>query len=298
MRLNRPTHQVVDLPKCRTGCTEQHHWQTFGLRATIVLSIPQILIESVVLPGLLASIRVVGMFLSIPFFALQTIPARYRIAIAMVISFGIPIESAMLASVRLEVSPYRFFELAGLEAMIGLAMGWFVRLGMIVFDLAAEIFSLQTGLSFASQYNPDQALPSGVVGSLFGIIGLALMFALNLHLVAIEILFDSFRSLPVGVWPSGLKLETLVHVVGHCFGVGLILALPFVSINLVVMAAQGFMGRTSPQMNLFSIGFALTIPVGVFLLYVLLPAFPEALLRSQEAVYGVLRASLGLSRGP
>jgi len=163
--------------------------------------------------------------------------------------------------------------------------------------LAAEVFSLQTGLSFASQFNPDQALPSGVVGSLFGLVGLALMFALNLHLVVIEILFESFKTLPAGNWPIGLKLDTLVRVVSHCFGIGLILALPFVTINLVVMAAQGFMGRTSPQMNLFSIGFALTIPIGVFLLYVLLPVFPEALQRSQEAVYSVLRSALGLSRG-
>jgi flagellar biosynthetic protein FliR len=249
-----------------------------------MVSIPQFLIETIILPGLLAGARVVGLFLSVPFFALQTIPARFRIALGLVIAFGIPIESGVLGRVLF-------------EALVGLAMGWLVRVGLIVFDLAAEVFSLQTGLSFASQFNPDQALPSGVVGSLFGLVGLALMFALNLHLVVIEILFESFKTLPAGNWPIGLKLDTLVRVVSHCFGIGLILALPFVTINLVVMAAQGFMGRTSPQMNLFSIGFALTIPIGVFLLYVLLPVFPEALQRSQEAVYSVLRSALGLSRG-
>jgi flagellar biosynthetic protein FliR len=124
--------------------------------------------------------------------------------------------------VLLDTSPYRFFELIGFEALVGLAMGWLVRVGLIVFDLAAEVFSLQTGLSFASQFNPDQALPSGVVGSLFGLVGLALMFALNLHLVVIEILFESFKTLPAGNWPIGLKLDTLVRVVSHCFGIGLI----------------------------------------------------------------------------
>jgi flagellar biosynthetic protein FliR len=63
------------------------------------------------------------------------------------------------------------------------------------------------------------------------------------------------------------------------------------------MAAQGFMGRTSPQMNLFSIGFALTIPVGVFLIYVLLPVFPEVLQRSLEAVYALLRQTFSAPRG-
>jgi flagellar biosynthetic protein FliR len=268
-----------------------------GKAGNKVVSIPQFLIETIILPGLLAGARVVGMFLSVPFFALQTIPARFRIALGLVIAFGIPVEAGVLGKVLLDTSPYRFFELIGLEALVGLAMGWLVRVGLIVFDLAAEVFSLQTGLSFASQFNPDQALPSGVVGSLFGLVGLALMFALNLHLVVIEILLESFKTLPTGTWPIGLKIETLVKVVSHCFGIGLILALPFVTINLVVMAAQGFMGRTSPQMNLFSIGFALTIPIGVFLLYVLLPVFPEALQRSQEAVYSVLRSALGLSRG-
>jgi len=143
-------------------------------------------------------------------------------------------------------------------------MGWLVRVGMIVFDVAAEIISIQTGLSFASQYNPDQALPSGVVGSLFGLIGLALMFVLNLHLVIIEIIFDSFRSLPPGRWPTMFNISSVLSVFAGSFGIGLLLALPFIAINLVVMAAQGFLGRTSPQMNLFSIGFALTIPIGVF----------------------------------
>jgi flagellar biosynthetic protein FliR len=132
-----------------------------------------------------------------------------------------------------------------------------------------------------------------VLGTLFGLVALALMFSLNLHLVAIEVLFDSFRSLPPGQWPRALEVKGIASLLSTCFGIGIILALPFVAINLVVMAAQGFMGRTSPQMNLFSIGFALSIPIGVFLVYILMPVFPEALQRSLEAAYGVIRMAFG-----
>jgi flagellar biosynthetic protein FliR len=262
-----------------------------------MLSIPQSLIETGFLPGILAATRIVGLFLSAPFFALQTIPQRFRVGLAMVVAFGIPLQVGALSSVALNTSTGGFMALAGGELLIGLAMGWLVRLGLLVFDVAAEVISIQTGLSFASQYNPDQALPSGVVGSLFGLIGLALMFVMNLHLVVIEILFDSFRALPPGQWPASLEVQAVLKVLSTCFGVGIVLALPFVAINLVVMAAQGFMGRTSPQMNLFSIGFALTTPVGVFLIYVLLPVFPEVLQRSLEAVYALLRQTFSAPRG-
>lgn len=258
-----------------------------------MITIPQSLIEAVFLPGILAATRVVGLFLSAPFFALQTIPARFRVGLALVIAFGIPIQVGALSTISINTSTSGFFVLAGTELIIGLAMGWLIRVGLVVFDLAAEVLSIQTGLSFASNYNPDQALPSGVLGALFGLIGLALMFALNLHLVAIEILFESFKAIPPGQWPKMFELRAVSSLLATCFGIGLILALPFVAINLVVMAAQGFMGRTSPQMNLFSIGFAITIPIGVFLLYILLPVFPEALQRSLEAAYSLIRMALG-----
>jgi flagellar biosynthetic protein FliR len=92
-----------------------------------------------------------------------------------------------------------------------------------------------------------------------------------------------------------LDLPGVANLLTACFGIGLILALPFIAINLVVLAAQGFLGRTSPQLNLFSIGFAITIPLGVFLVYALTPVFPEALQRSLEAVYGLLRRAFGLA---
>jgi len=259
-----------------------------------MISIPQGLIETVFLPGLLAATRIIGLFLAAPFFALQTIPQRFRVGLAFVIAFAIPVQVGTLASVSISTSTAGFGVLVGGELLLGLAMGWLIRIGLIVFDITAEVLSIQTGLSFAATYNPDQALPSGVLGTLFGLLGLALMFVLNLHLIAIEILFDSFRTLAPGQWPRTLELNSVANLLTACFGIGVILALPFIAINLVAIAAQGFLGRTSPQLNLFSIGFAVTIPLGVFLVYALLPVFPQALERSLEAVYLVLRRAFGL----
>lgn len=259
-----------------------------------MISIPQGLIETVFLPGLLAATRIIGLFLAAPFFALQTIPQRFRVGLALVIAFAIPVQVGTLASVSISTSTAGFGVLVGGELLLGLAMGWLIRIGLIVFDITAEVLSIQTGLSFAATYNPDQALPSGVLGTLFGLLGLALMFVLNLHLIAIEILFDSFRTLAPGQWPRTLELNSVANLLTACFGIGVILALPFIAINLVAIAAQGFLGRTSPQLNLFSIGFAVTIPLGVFLVYALLPVFPQALERSLEAVYLVLRRAFGL----
>lgn len=259
-----------------------------------MISIPQSLIETVLLPGILAATRIIGLFLSAPFFALQTIPQRFRVGLALVIAFALPVQVGTLAAVSMSLSTAGFAVLAASELVIGLAMGWLVRVGLIVFDITAEVLSIQSGLSYAATFNPDQALPSGVLGTLFGLLALALMFALNLHLVAIEILFDSFQSLPPGQWPKVLELNGVANLLTTCFGIGLILALPFIAVNLVVLSAQGFLGRTSPQLNLFSIGFAITIPLAVFLVYVLTPVFPDALQRSLEAVYALLRRSFGL----
>lgn len=256
-----------------------------------MISIPQSLIETMLLPGVLAAIRVIGLFLSAPFFALQVIPGRFRTALAMVLALGIPVQIGALTSISINTSTSGLMFLAATELLLGLAMGWIIRVGLIVFDLAAEVFSTQSGLSFASNYNPDEALPSGVVGAFLGLLGLALMFSLNLHLVAIDILFESFVALPPGQWPRVLDVSGIAHLLSTCFGIGVILSMPFIAINLVVMAAQGLMGRTSPQMNLFSIGFSIAIPISVFLIYILMPVFPEALKRSLEAAYGVIRSA-------
>ncbi|HAB47838.1 MAG TPA: hypothetical protein DCE31_06465, partial [Lautropia sp.] len=120
----------------------------------------------------------IGLFVSAPFFALQSIPMRFRIALGLLLGFGIPLETNVLSSLSLTMSTASYATLAVGEFLIGAVSGWLIRIGLMVFDVSAEVISIQTGLSFASSYNPDQALPSGVLGQVFGLLGLALIFSL------------------------------------------------------------------------------------------------------------------------
>jgi len=82
-----------------------------------MITIPQALIETVFLPGLLAATRVVGLFLSAPFFALQTIPGRFRVGLALVVAFGIPLQIGALTTISINTSTAGFMALAGIELL-------------------------------------------------------------------------------------------------------------------------------------------------------------------------------------
>ncbi|OYZ99996.1 MAG: hypothetical protein B7Y05_25740, partial [Polynucleobacter sp. 24-46-87] len=213
-----------------------------------MLTISGLQIEQYMAIFMFASMRVFGLFLTTPLFAFRALPMQFRLLVA--ISFA----AYMMPVISSELIPnpgsITFFA-SVIELCIGAFMGFVIRLGFMVIDIAAEILSFQAGFSFASTAFRDPALDSGLVGQFLGLTAIALAFSLNIHLVLVEIILSSFKTIPVGVWPDAWSSKGVMELVAASFRLGLILSMPVLLVYMMFNLTQAFLGRTSPQMNLF-----------------------------------------------
>ena len=233
-----------------------------------------------------ASMRVFGLFLTTPLFAFRALPMQFRLLIAL--SFAVYMMPVI--SSELIPNPGSITFLASvIELCIGAFMGFVIRVGFMVIDIAAEVLSFQAGFSFASTAFRDPALDSGLVGQFLGLTAIALAFSLNIHLVLIEIILSSFKTIPVGVWPDAWSSKGVLELIAASFRLGLILSMPILLVYMMFNLTQAFLGRTSPQMNLFSVGFAVSIPLAFLVIFMILPDLKIVLERSLENPLQLIR---------
>jgi flagellar biosynthetic protein FliR len=184
------------------------------------------------------------------------------------------------------------------ELAVGLTSGWMVRVGLSAVDMLADVLSQQSGLSFAATLQQDTNLASGLVGEFLGLLAIALAFTMNIHLVMLELLLNSFKVLPLGTWPSAWRWPAILSLVQDAFVLGLVLALPAIVIYFLFNMTQAILARVSPQMNLFSVGFAIMIPVAFVVIVLLLPSFAELVETAFEAPFDLIRAGFANKPAP
>lgn len=109
-----------------------------------------------------------------------------------------------------------------------------------------------------------------VISQVFTMLVTLLFLAMNGHLVVIEVLAESFTTLPVGQSLVAADFLTLVQRFSWVLAASLLIGLPAVTALLIVNLSFGVMMRAAPQLNIFSIGFPLTLVFGLFILWVLL----------------------------
>lgn len=228
--------------------------------------------------------------MTMPMFAFRAHPLRIRLVFALVLAFCL----LPLASTKLPFVPTAEASIftAAVEFAIGLAAGWVVRIGVMAFDIVAEVIALQTGLSFAANAYQDPNLASGITAELLGLVALAIAFALNIHLVFLDLIVRSFWVLPFGTWPTAWNWTSVLSLLSETFAFGVVLSLPVIVVYLVINVAQAVLVRVSPQLNLFAIGFAISVPIAFLILSIVIPAFPEAVERALEPVFAWLNSGL------
>jgi flagellar biosynthetic protein FliR len=239
---------------------------------------------------MLVSLRLLGLFLVMPLFAFRAVPMRLRVVLALLLAFGLaPLVNRQAVPAEAMAPGYL---MVFIELGIGMAAGFLVRVGLMAVDVLSEMLSIQSGLSFAVSYTHDPSLNSGLMAEFLGLLSLALAFVLNIHLLVLDVLMQSFRVLPFGVWPAAWQWNSLVALISQAFVLGLVLSLPAIAVYGLFNMTQSVLARVSPQMNLFSIGFSVMIPVAFAVLAFMLPLFPDLLLRALEEPMLLLRRGL------
>jgi flagellar biosynthetic protein FliR len=243
--------------------------------------------------------RILGLVAAAPVFNNAAVPMRVKLAFGLAVALALAPALPPLP----DIAPASWHGLAILlrEGLIGIALGFTMRLAFAAIDLAGELMGLQMGLGFAVFYDPQNAAQLPVVAQLAGMLALLVFLALNGHLAMLALLAESFSVLPVSAAAlPATGWEILLRWGAAIFAMGVLLALPLVTALLIANISLGILTKAAPQLNLFAVGFPLTLMAGFAMLALTMPYFAPALERvfgqGYEAFGAVMRAGQPASR--
>lgn len=212
--------------------------------------------------------RLSGFLMAAPLLGHRAAPVRVKIGLAAVLT--IVIAPGLPALPAVPVWSWAGLGIMLEQTLIGAAIGLMLRVVFAVVQAAGDFIGLQMGLAFATFVTPD-GVNTMVLSRFLNLLAMMVFLAVNGHLIVIETLANSFQKLPVGY--SGLNpagFEMLAQFGGTVFSSGLLLALPVVAALLIVNVSLGILNRSAPQLTVFSIGFPVSLTLGLLLLTVLM----------------------------
>ena len=167
-----------------------------------------------------------------------------------------------------------FFLLAGYQIIIGIMLGYATQFISQIFVVAGQVVAMQTGLGFASLVDPVSGSNTPVVGQFFTVLATILFFVVNGHLVLFRLLAESFVTLPVGFEGFfSIPYMEFARFGSLMFSLALSLSLSSICAMLLVNFTFGVMTRAAPQLNIFSLGFAVSLLCGLIVLRLVLSGF-------------------------
>lgn len=232
--------------------------------------------------------RILGIFTSAPLFSHAGLPLQSRVGLAVFI--------ALLVAPALPPSPEQDI-LSGYgllmvvqQFLIGVAIGFVMSLIFSGIEMAGELMGMSMGLGFATFYDPQSKGRSSVISQFFSLLALLLFMAADFHLLLLQSLVHSFRSLPIEVNALHSDSFKLLAFWGtNIFSIGIQLSLPLVTALLMVNLALGVLTRAAPQLNLFGIGFPITMTVGFVMLGLCLPYWSTPITRLLQSGLEMIR---------
>lgn len=215
-------------------------------------------------------VRVSAMVMAAPLFGAQSLPARVRLMIALALTWVVlplvgpvpQIDPLSPAGVLVTVN----------QLLIGAAMGLVLQIVFAALVVGGQMIAVSMGLGFAAVADPQNGIQVPVVSQLYFLLGALIFLAIDGHLVLIELVAFSFTTLPVG--GSGLAPELFRGLAlwsGLMFSEGMRLALPVIVAIKLTNLALGVATRAAPQLNVFSLGFAIMMLLGFVVMLVSLP---------------------------
>ena len=225
-------------------------------------------------PLLWPFLRALALFTALPVFGQRMVAARLRIGLAAFVAFAAQPSLPAFAPVALD-SPAAVPWVVQ-EVVIGLSIGFAVRIVFAAVEFAGEVVGLQMGLNYAGFFDPVSAANATASSRFFGTTVAWLFIVINGHLVVIAALAHSFHVFPVGGTPFAFLQAVQPQRWGaEVFSLGLAIALPLVTMLLFVNLMLGAISRVAPQINVFAVGFPVTLTVGLLGLVLTLPALQQ-----------------------
>ncbi len=225
-----------------------------------------------ILSFFLPLVRVLSLITVAPVFSSAALPRRVRLLFGLAVTLGLhPLLPPPPAP--LEPNSLVVLLLLGQQIVIGVAMGYAMRIAFAAISVAGEFIGFQMGLSFATFYDPHSSANTAVVTEFINLFALLVFLSLNGHLTIIATVAESFRLIPVfSPFPHPDSWFNLVRFSALMFSGGLLLALPVVVALSITNIALAVLSRAAPQLNLIAVGFPITLAMGMVLISLSLPS--------------------------
>ena len=219
--------------------------------------------------------RILAMISSSPVLGNKQVPARVKVGLSVLLAI-------IIAPTIGEMPPVAIGSAQGMlimvqQIIIGVAMGFPLRLIFTAVEMAGELAGLQMGLGFASFYDPLNSSYTPVAARWLGMIAALAFLAMDGHLYMLSALAESFHTLPIGGMLPAKGFYDVAIWGGIIFAYGLQIALPLLAALLTTNIALGILTRAAPQLNLFAIGFPITLAIGFLVLALSIPHFSTLL---------------------
>jgi flagellar biosynthetic protein FliR len=221
-------------------------------------------------PILWPFIRVLALFSAMPVIAQVGVPARLRIALALLVAFCV--QATIPATQPIELASAAGFMAIVQQVLIGVSLGFSARIVITAVEYAGELVGLQMGLNFASFFNPMTGGEETSVSRFYNVAVSWLFIVTGGHLLLIAAVTQSFTAFPVSSEPFAfLRAVEPQRWGAEIFSTGLWIALPLVAMLLFTNLVLGVISRVAQQMNIFAIGFPITLAVGLLGVLLTLP---------------------------
>lgn len=216
--------------------------------------------------------RVGTMVMLMPGVGESNMPSRVRLTIALALTVVIMPLHQSAYNVNLNTfGPVLL--LLFQEIIVGAVLGLTARLTISALQTAGSVVAQQLGLGFAMAVDPTQNQQGVVVGNFLAVLGVAMIFATDLHHLVIAALNDSYMIFAPGEMPlTGDVAQHFTRVVATSFRIAIQLSAPFLVFGLIFNLGLGILARLMPQMQVFFIGLPLSILLGFLLLLLVLAA--------------------------
>jgi flagellar biosynthesis protein FliR len=239
-------------------------------------------------PLLWPFLRALALFTALPVLGGRTVPTRVRIALAFFIALAAQGVLPPMPSAALDTPLAVLLVLQ--QVIIGMSLGFAVRVLFAAIELAGELIGLQMGLNFAGYFDPITAGQGTATARFYGTTVSWLFIVVNGHLLVIAALADSFTSFPVGPEPFDFLRKAQPHLwAAEIFRTGFWIALPLVAMLIFVNLVLGLIARVAPQINIFSIGFPITLSVGLAGIFLTLPMMQAPFLMAMDKMLAGFR---------
>ena len=220
--------------------------------------------------------RIGGFLMVAPVIGSQLVPARIRMVIAL--SLTVIIVPVLPDMPNIEGLSLKAMFLIGQQVLIGVALGFFMQLMFHTLVLAGQMIAMQMGLGFASMVDPSNGINVTVVSTFYLLFITILFVSLDGHLTMLKVIVDSFYSLPINseFTFANTSMLAIVASISWIFSSAMVIALPALTALLITNFAFGIMTRAAPQLNIFALGFPVSLLFGMFLIWLTLPAVTNA----------------------